>query len=71
MSNLRFANIMASVVEVSCPYCGEPLPSPDNGSDQWLPSQVEAGQSERVCNACDEPFRVVYQDKAFVAKDRA
>jgi len=60
------ATVVASTVEVTCPHCGEPQPSPDNGSHAWVPSQVVAAQGRRVCVSCDEPFQLNAQNRVTV-----
>lgn len=67
MATKRLALIVAAAVEVHCPYCQEPQPSPDNGSDMWYPHQVEAKQGPATCVSCDEPFIIATQSKVMVA----
>ena len=62
----RTAIITAVTVEVCCPHCGDPQPSPDNGSHAWMPGQVVAEQGEKVCVACDEPFVLHAQSRVSV-----
>jgi len=50
------AQVVATSVEVWCPHCGEPQPSPTNGAFLWLLEEVEANQGARMCDACDERF---------------
>jgi len=38
----RPAKLFVAAVTVACPVCGEPLPSPSNGSLLWEPWQLEA-----------------------------
>lgn len=59
----RNAIIVAAAVEVHCPHCGDPQPSPGNGSFMWEPHEVTAQQGDRVCNACDHPFRLIAQNR--------
>jgi hypothetical protein len=63
----RLARIVAVAVEVRCPYCAEPQPSPDNGYYMWDPSQVSAAQGPRTCISCDEPFTIHAQSRVSVA----
>lgn len=62
----RTAIVTAFTVEVSCPHCGDPLPSP-TGSHFWeLREVAEAAavdRGDRVCDACDEPLRISYQSR--------
>ena len=63
----RNAIISAASLSVCCPYCGEPQPAPDNGSDMWFSSQVKAAAgTDRVCVSCDESFRVISQNRVSV-----
>jgi transposase-like protein len=64
--SLRPAQIIAATVEICCPHCGEPLPSPDSGSDAWLPEQIPKDSPKYTCNSCDEEFRVMFQNTAQV-----
>ena len=66
MAALRQATIVAATVEVFCPHCGEPQPSPDNGSHAWMPSQVVVAQGKKVCVSCDEPFQLNEQNRVMV-----
>lgn len=66
MSRRRTAIITAFTVEVSCPHCGESLPSP-TGSFFWeLREVAEAAtvdKGDRTCDSCDEPLRISYQSR--------
>lgn len=64
--SLRPAQIVAHKLEVHCPYCGEPQPSPDDGSDVWTPEEVRASESRRECVACDKTFLLSLTTKAKV-----
>jgi hypothetical protein len=56
----KTAQIVTWTAQVHCPHCGDPQPSPDNGSDVWMTEQIEAITGTiRNCSACDEPFRVI------------
>lgn len=63
---LRHAQIVAESLAVLCPYCGEPLPNPDNGGDGWLPSELTSAASKQTCNSCDEVFRLIPQSKVTI-----
>jgi predicted RNA-binding Zn-ribbon protein involved in translation (DUF1610 family) len=63
---LKVAQVMAATVEVLCPHCGEPQPSPDNGSHAWFSSQVSANQGPRTCVSCDERFQIHAQNRVMV-----
>jgi predicted RNA-binding Zn-ribbon protein involved in translation (DUF1610 family) len=63
----RNAIIVAASVEVQCPHCGEPQPSPDNGSHVWMTSQVAALSGQvKTCVSCDETFTVQAQSRVSV-----
>lgn len=58
------ATLCVETLAVCCPHCGEPYPSPDNGSDAWMPQQVRAANGTKLtCVACDEAFRVHAENK--------
>ena len=63
---MKHAIIATGTVEVQCPHCGEPQPSPDNGSHVWLAQQVQQTQGKRVCVACDERFILSAQNRVMV-----
>lgn len=66
MKKHRTAIVTAFTVEVSCPYCGDPLPSPA-GSHFWELQEVAdaatVDKGNRICNACDKPLRISYQSR--------
>lgn len=64
----RNAIIVAVTVEVQCPHCGEPQPSPDNGSHAWMIGQVMAEQGPKVCVSCDESFVLRAQNRVSCAE---
>lgn len=64
----RNAVIVAAQLEVHCPHCGDPQPNPDDGSHLRVNSQVTASQGPRVCNACDEPFQLIAQNRVSVVE---
>lgn len=59
MASPKRAQLFAGAVEVFCPYCGEPQPSPDSGSHLWEVRLVlkRAGET-RACAACCARFRL-------------
>jgi len=59
---LRNAQYVATGIAVLCPHCGAEQPSPDNGSDMWLPEQIQP-EKQRACVACDEPFAITRPSK--------
>lgn len=63
----KHAQIVAALLEVHCPHCGDPQPAPDNGSHAWTPLEVSMNQTERTCVACDEPFVLSAQSKVTVS----
>lgn len=45
----------APSLEVGCPYCGEPQPSPESGSHIWTPDELKQKAGERrECVSCDK-----------------
>lgn len=66
----RPAIIQALTLSVCCPFCGEPQPAQDNGSDAWMPHQVEteAGKGPRQCVSCDRSFRINMQSRVSVGQ---
>ena len=56
MKRLLNAQYVATAVAVLCPHCGADQPSPDNGSDMWVPEQIQ--DTRRECVSCDEPFAI-------------
>ena len=65
---LRNAYVTASVLEILCPYCQEPQPNPDDGSQMWSPSQMHESQGERKCVACNKQFRLMSQNRVSVPR---
>ncbi|MFA5943222.1 MAG: hypothetical protein WC876_02010 [Candidatus Thermoplasmatota archaeon] len=63
----RNAIIRAETVAVTCPYCGEPQPAPDNGSDAWMPKQVVDAAGNRTCVSCDAEFTLMPQSRVGVS----
>lgn len=55
---LRMAQVLATAVEVICPWCSEPQPNPDDGSHLWAPEQLarvsQNGWTKRECVSCEE-----------------
>lgn len=56
--------VVASGIEVLCPFCGEPQPSPGNGSFIWLSEELatvalDSKRANRQCVSCDVDIRVV------------
>jgi hypothetical protein len=59
----RRAQLVADAVAVLCPWCAEPQPNPDDGSEQWMIDDFreDATDSEgvrlkshkRTCTSCD------------------
>lgn len=62
----RSAQIVAEVLNVLCPHCGEPQPNPDNGADGWSPEEVRTAEGLRTCVSCDEGFMIRTVGKAQV-----
>lgn len=68
MAAKRNAVIVAAVLEVHCPHCGDPQPNPRDESHLWVNADVTANQGPRVCNACDEPFQLIAQNRVSVVE---
>jgi hypothetical protein len=62
----RPAILVAVTVEVQCPHCGDPQPSPNNGSHLWTTTEVSESQGPKECVACDEPFTLHAQSRVSV-----
>lgn len=60
----RRAVLAVEAVSVLCPYCGEPQPSPDNGSDMWTRMDFEKRSGMRECTACDKRMLISSDSKA-------
>jgi hypothetical protein len=50
-------------VSVLCPYCGEPQPNGNDGSEQWteedMSRELDGLRNGLLsCCACDKPFQV-------------
>lgn len=54
----KTAQLVADCVSVLCPACGEPQPSPDDGSDKWMRGDF-ARTTIKACVSCDVPLRIV------------
>lgn len=60
---IRRAQLVTDVVSVLCPWCSEPQPNPDDGSEQWTiehfrddrtdKSGRRVRSSVRGCVSCD------------------
>jgi hypothetical protein len=61
------ATITTTSILVLCPECGEPQPSPGNGSDRWLPDEMRSNHGKRQCVACDKTYRLVAVMRALIA----
>ena len=60
----RTAQLIASSVSVCCPYCGEPQPDPDHGSDMWTADQIDQHAGVVTCPACEAKVAVVLRRTA-------
>jgi len=62
MARAKPALVVATSAEIQCPYCGDALVNPRDESTLWLSEQIEqlasSADAERVCAACDTPYRV-------------
>lgn len=61
---MQRAILCCEAVSVVCPYCGEPQPSPDNGSDMWTRENFKAKSGVFACTACDERLLISPDPKA-------
>lgn len=64
--SVRSALYSAMSVSVDCPHCGESLPAPC-GSLFWTITELAKAinsQPDRVCDSCEEPFRLRQQNSA-------
>lgn len=62
MSVPRKAVLVATTVEVLCPYCAEPHDSPSGTQTMWALGVGDFGPNDQgrdqVCAACDKTFRI-------------
>jgi predicted RNA-binding Zn-ribbon protein involved in translation (DUF1610 family) len=63
----RSAVVTAFTVEIRCPHCGEPQPSPGSGSHFWTIDEMRSQEGPKTCTACDEPFRLLAQSRVGVS----
>jgi hypothetical protein len=61
---MKRAQLACEAVSVLCPYCGEPQPSPDNGSDMWTRENFDKKSGIFGCTACDEQILISSDPKA-------
>ena len=61
---VRRVQLACEAVSVLCPFCGEPQPSPDNGSDMWIRENFAARAGVFPCVACDEHILISSDPKA-------
>lgn len=62
----RPAQIHAASLEVVCPYCGEPQPSPETGSHIWTVDEVRSKTGPHTCVSCDRQMTIGLSSKATV-----
>lgn len=67
--SVRQAQLVATTLNVLCPYCGEPQPNPDDGSEQWETRQVERANETgaKDCVSCERKFRVFPRSRVEVS----
>lgn len=68
---MRNAIVVAALLEVLCPHCGDPQPNPSNGAHLWLIDEVSGNQGKRTCVACDEPFILMAQHRVSTSEHAA
>lgn len=66
MAAPRPAQIIAVALEVHCPYCDEPQPSPDDGADRWDSAEILYSEGKHECVSCDKVFLLSSTTKAQV-----
>ena len=54
----RRARLTVEMVNVCCPWCGEPQPSPYNGGDLWTREDFEKAGSRAACTSCDQAILI-------------
>lgn len=69
---VRRAQLVADVVSVLCPWCGEPQPNSDDGSEMWdrqmfMSDQSDSRSHRRGCVSCDGIMLVDADSKAVFA----
>lgn len=55
---MRRAQLVADAVAVLCPWCAEPQPNKEDGSEQWTAENFEKLQGRWKCVACDAQFLI-------------
>lgn len=60
---MKRGQLVADVVAVLCPCCGEPQPNKDDGSEQWEQGHFMKLQGSWKCVACDARFLVTSDTK--------
>jgi len=60
----RKVSVVAATVELTCPHCGEPQPSP-GGSHLWTIQEALDAQQDplRDCAACNEPITIAMPNR--------
>lgn len=53
---LRRCQLVAEAVAVLCPFCGEPQPNKDDGSEQWTQENFTKVKGRCACVSCDMQF---------------
>ena len=64
------AILEAEAVRVLCPHCQEPQGVPGNGSQMWLPEDIERclgkrGLSQQVCDHCGRKYTLMFRNIDF------
>lgn len=60
---MRRAQLVADAVAVLCPWCAEPQPNKEDGSEQWTAENFKKIQGRWKCVSCDEQFLVTPENK--------
>lgn len=58
----KIAQLIADVVTVVCPSCGECQPNPEDGSQQWEPHHFQM-KPVAACVSCDEQLQISWKSK--------
>lgn len=56
--SIKRAQLVADAVAVLCPFCAEPQPNKQDGSEQWTVENFRLLQGSWTCVSCDERFMV-------------
>lgn len=66
MKAKRNASLFVETLNVCCPHCGMPQPSPGDGTDAWTPTSMKENLGPKTCTECDEKFMLMDQSSAAI-----